>query len=564
MRYSKDKPFGEQVDEVLNGKDTNSTHLLVRDRTPNFLLDLGLSNKPMLITATHTKTAVGVFVKNKNIHSIAKDVFISLPKLLESPVIAIESKKPNSTVLFVNAKAANKTHQDSCFMHKLFTLISYDNNLFFTKVNVEEYFSESNTNKRLYHLESIKIEPTDKRFDSSKPPSLNTSDIGSTISIFKLHELVNTYDKNFNPKPVSKELLNEDGTPKVVYHGTDEALTVFDKEKSNNRYVWGKGLYFSKSKGVASDYGKNLYAAYLSVKNPYINRKSSLGTADYIKDKYFKDMWTGNNRQLGIEYINGKLGNNPLDLLQYMATENNVEVADILADYGYDGIIDGSEIVVFESTQIKSATYNIGTFDSTNADIRYSQDLIDNYSKEQYNDYGWARVNVLDSRQYADFNRKFSKPTAEMLNNRTKNGELIIPVNKQTGETFGVNNVLVFAKGTYQNPQITRIIEIDLNNETDIDKERRYIYASERRGVERKVNGLLKYHIPTDYGFERTRQRNRHQNETNSRNNGYRSGSGGEARSIKSIHFNDDGSQEVSYSDGTNENIILFYKFRIY
>ena len=43
----------------------------------------------------------------------------------------------------------------------------------------------------------------------------------------------------------------------------------------------------------------------------------------------------------------------------------------------FDGIITETETVVFEPNQIKSATYNIGTFDETNPDIRYSTDSTD-------------------------------------------------------------------------------------------------------------------------------------------------------------------------------------------
>ena len=40
----------------------------------------------------------------------------------------------------------------------------------------------------------------------------------SINSISDLFELVKTYDKEFHPKKVNPELLNKDGTPKVVYH----------------------------------------------------------------------------------------------------------------------------------------------------------------------------------------------------------------------------------------------------------------------------------------------------------------------------------------------------------
>ena len=50
----------------------------------------------------------------------------------------------------------------------------------------------------------------------------------SINSISDLFKLVKTYDKEFHPKEVNSALLNEDGTPKVVYHGTDAEFTAFE------------------------------------------------------------------------------------------------------------------------------------------------------------------------------------------------------------------------------------------------------------------------------------------------------------------------------------------------
>ena len=102
IRFSK-KSFSEQVDDVLSGKDTNNTHLQVRENTPKIFLDLGLDDKPMLITSVHTKTAVNQKVANKNIHKLSVEALKRLPKLLESPAIVFDSTKKDSIVAFVNA-----------------------------------------------------------------------------------------------------------------------------------------------------------------------------------------------------------------------------------------------------------------------------------------------------------------------------------------------------------------------------------------------------------------------------------------------------------------------------
>ena len=102
FRFSR-KPFAEQVDDVLNGADTVSTHLQVRETTPQIFLDIGLENKPMLITSTHTKTAVGEQLKKRNIHALSRETLKKLPNLLENPAIVMDSTKEGSIVAFVNA-----------------------------------------------------------------------------------------------------------------------------------------------------------------------------------------------------------------------------------------------------------------------------------------------------------------------------------------------------------------------------------------------------------------------------------------------------------------------------
>ena len=178
------------------------------------------------------------------------------------------------------------------------------------------------------------------------------------------------------------------------YHGTGADFNIFSEEKIGGRNVWGKGFYFGTNKSIADDYaswraskgGKyRIVSAKLKMNNPFIPYKSDLGTAKEILDRWFPDMWKG-TKELGIGYINGKLEHSPLDLLQFISEHNNIEIKDVLQEYGYDSIKDGGEIVVFESNQIKSAdpvTYDDNgnviplseRFDEGNADIRWSEDL---------------------------------------------------------------------------------------------------------------------------------------------------------------------------------------------
>ena len=135
-----------------------------------------------------------------------------------------------------------------------------------------------------------------------------------------------------HPESASK-VVNKDGTPKIMYHGTPgKGFTVFDTNKAENGSL-GKGFYFSGSKEYAKGHtisnGKfsgTVIETYLDAKKPYIAK-----------------------------YPGG------------------IDTAKLMAD-GYDSVYNPSNDfwVVFKPTQIKSATDNIGTFDPTNSDIRFS------------------------------------------------------------------------------------------------------------------------------------------------------------------------------------------------
>ena len=68
-----------------------------------------------------------------------------------------------------------------------------------------------------------------------------------------------------NPKTASK-VVNDDGTPKIVYHGTDSNFTVFNTNKTRSNMDI-KGSFFSPWEIDAQGYGEKVGAYYLSIKN---------------------------------------------------------------------------------------------------------------------------------------------------------------------------------------------------------------------------------------------------------------------------------------------------------
>lgn len=78
-------------------------------------------------------------------------------------------------------------------------------------------------------------------------------------------------------------VVNEDGSPKVVYHGSNNVFDEFDDAfMGTNATALGKGFYFTDSedfaRGYSSDTGK-IYNVYLSLQKPISTTKKTITRA---------------------------------------------------------------------------------------------------------------------------------------------------------------------------------------------------------------------------------------------------------------------------------------------
>jgi hypothetical protein len=260
-----------------------------------------------------------------------------------------------------------------------------------------------------------------------------------------------------NDQKNASKILDKNGEPKVVYHGTNTTFTVFDKEQTSVYNHFGQANYFTDIKSIAEDFSKenrmykegdnlvaNIFEVYLNVKNPYnldqkITDKEIAEIKQFVRknndDFWFKrfvnnDSFIGvSSRKFNIAVKNvpkqwddaiGWNNVNPnhinrddlTDLKNWSLKYNQngdwkegeltrFDVYRILTDNqntisskksfsrflqakGYDGIIAESTgsglsndadsrlqkiFVISESTQIKSATANIGFFNSEDTNI---------------------------------------------------------------------------------------------------------------------------------------------------------------------------------------------------
>lgn len=221
----------------------------------------------------------------------------------------------------------------------------YMDGLYAVKITVKEL--SGNNGNRLYSIEGLDITKESEYRGQSRGSKENSipADYSDSVGNFvkKLREV----------KGNVSQVVDENGEPLVVYHGTENGgFTVFDKDLIASE----GGFYFNDRKAVADEYaatpdeyeplGENkVYAVFLNIRNPYIK--------DFKGERY-NEFWTEMD-VVKEEGYDGFIAKNIIDN-RFSDSENTIPSTDY---------------VVLNSNQIKSATDNVGTY-SKNPDIRWS------------------------------------------------------------------------------------------------------------------------------------------------------------------------------------------------
>lgn len=238
------------------------------------------------------------------------------------------------------------------------------------------------------------------------------------------------YSKNFidwfgdwinDPQNASK-VVDNNGEPLVVYHGTNNKFSEFDKSKNDKSY---NGFFFAKSTNMAKSYGNITMPVFLNVREQYeidgegknwndlyVSTKdiakskedqirlhknamslSNLDedTKEYWQQKYYKylDLYNAENGETLFSkvkkiYYGFRLKNFNSEGFQLKSTREIEKVLELdksdnsilfknISDYGSNyakhNFEPGDVYVVTDPNRIKSATNNKGTFSKTNNDI---------------------------------------------------------------------------------------------------------------------------------------------------------------------------------------------------
>jgi hypothetical protein len=207
----------------------------------------------------------------------------------------------------------------------------------------------------------------------------------------------------------ASKVVSPEGKPAVVYHGTNLPFTIFNTRRPAwfaqnpelaNQFTAGGRRKMAEKPGK----GSSVYPVYLKIENPFdltsMNPGTMISRVELLKmigadtsDATLRDLA---KQQLDSGYVG--LASTITDPIGYMVNAYNEktrlyqllddpQIVSILKASGYDGIattedvtvgkknapikISSTTYAVFEPTQVKSATGNVGTFSPTNPDIRF-------------------------------------------------------------------------------------------------------------------------------------------------------------------------------------------------
>jgi len=165
-------------------------------------------------------------------------------------------------------------------------------------------------------------------------------------------QFVQQNSENFKKYFDKSKLVNSDGSPTIVYHGSPNQFESFDKFQITDQGFHGRGIYTTPKKGYAQQYAgdissKNptptLYELYGNTVNPATTREFREGLHEFNKGNNIEKNFL--NYDSAVENLNYKLGEESFPIHK------------------------AREIVFPKSNQVKSATGNNGMFDMNNPNI---------------------------------------------------------------------------------------------------------------------------------------------------------------------------------------------------
>ncbi len=394
--YDYSKPFAQQVEDWKNGKMPEQDTLLL-GRTPDVLQKIGYSDLPMTIDQKHMRYMLGT-PKNKD-HDLGEDIVKRLPELIADPVAIIANPAPTKGnrapgVMIIFAEE-NKNADGRRIVGAVSVLENGKiNGVTIDSTRLETAHSRGDVGKKM--ADAVQKEQSGGHgvyYINKDALSLlepNQSQVLGTLGHYGVIHSIRDSEEFVNSKFMGQtdsvqfkrwfsgsKIVNDDGTPKIMYHGTPyggfEEFKDWQYFTENKEYA---GQYHNPSaSSIRGRYNPATqpmtYEVYLSVKKPFDTRNPEIR-------KIWREEFYGNYSRTPLTEKGLPDWTDGIDLIDFIE-ENGYDYDGIILDegavggYGDEVQSRGVSVVVRDSTQVKSAIDNVGTFDPQNRNIKYSR-----------------------------------------------------------------------------------------------------------------------------------------------------------------------------------------------
>lgn len=385
--------------------------------------------------------------------------------------------------------------------------------------DLPEYYQIAEENAQLdaenpaYEGETIKINGKDRTVYNSE---------GERIA--KSKEALENFYKWFGDSKV----VDEQGRPLVVYHGSENKFDTFDIKKIG-KYgeAIGHGFYFAE-KGIAERYNKGyLYPVYLRMENPVdyldsnkIKKRQIEDIADWFNDNYIENEDGHRLFVDNLDYtfkgrkIDSYLISDMLDFAEY--NEKDIDKDEVYQDIykkikevtGIDGFIQktdvGTTYVAFTPNQIKS-TQNRGTY-SESENIYYQTAFAG--SRTDYDEpsleaigtgegaqaHGWGLYYALSKEVAEKYRKTFSRQSGYKYNGKELKYLQFGKYNAASGKRRALQDIIVKSTGQEAGEEFTDIVkELKNKYQRTIEDSKSYdsdFWQRERKIAEENLKGI--------------------------------------------------------------------------
>ena len=499
--------------------------------TPPIYQEIGFERLPVMITAKHLKNVMQDWGSDTNVnyHGLTPDIIAQIPEAIKKPLVIMQSQNvehPEDIIAVVELKdkdnkpiiipfSPNKkgyVNDIQVDINLAKTIYGKDNFNAFIQRAVQEnrilFINEksqvlaiprvqfpSNQGSRLLYdniaqyrnIVKQKISGFAKLFQASAPEEMkavrekyidttgylkapNGADTNLTERQW-LQVRTPSFKKWFgdweNTPASASKVLDENGEPRILYHGTDELFTEFKSKKIGKHGIDdGRGFYFTTDINYALKFTQSdiILPIFLNLRREIsltkytINRTQALSIIKELDKSLtvngehsfllnYGDVDTEGIQALCRKVLNLEYGasDNDVDFLGSLVSASGNENAVTKAAAKVLGSIgvrspqnDGScHFIVRESNQIKSATENIGSFDMTNNNILFQKSSY--YSRETQKEKRAEDVNKIAGY----FIKAIETNTAPWMK-PWKSNEYIDDFNPVTKTTYsGINSMIL-------------------------------------------------------------------------------------------------------------------------